>query len=199
MNESVVKEADRIFEAIAADSKISFRYFHRTPSRDNPKKYTKEGGKLIVSPYATLWDSGNYYLYAYDGKKFRTYRIDRMEGIICLAAKREGAEEYNAKDLTSRKATVFEMYRGDAYDVSFRCHNRIADAVIDKFGDSVILIPADDQHFTFTAPIEVSPPFYAWVATFGRSIKITSPAPVVEGMKDFLQKAAEMYKDKGEM
>ena len=44
-------------------------------------------------------------------------------------------------------------------------------------------------------PVELSPPFYAWVATFGKSMKILSPEPAVEGMKKFLQKAAEMYQD----
>ena len=37
LNESVVKDADRIHEAIAADRKIAFRYFHYTPNKDNPQ------------------------------------------------------------------------------------------------------------------------------------------------------------------
>ena len=44
-------------------------------------------------------------------------------------------------------------------------------------------------------PVEVSLPFYAWIATFGRGAKILDHAPVVDGMKQFLQKAAEMYKE----
>ena len=53
----------------------------------------------------------------------------------------------------------------------------------------------DEGHFTVNVPVELSPPFYAWVATFGRSIKILSPEPAVKGMKDFLQKSFEMYQD----
>lgn len=199
MNESVVKESGRIYEAIATNSKIAFRYFHRSPNRNNPTKYVKDGSRVIVSPFAMLWDSGRYYLYAYDGKRFRTYRIDRMEGIACLVQEREGVAEYKATNLNRQKATVFDMFHGKEYNISFRCHNQIADAVIDKFGDRVMLIPDGDSHFTFTAPIEVSPPFYAWVATFGRYIRITSPAGVINGMKEFLQKATDMYKDKAEM
>ena len=37
LNESVVKDADRIHEAIATDRKIAFRYFHYTPNKDNPQ------------------------------------------------------------------------------------------------------------------------------------------------------------------
>ena len=58
-----------------------------------------------------------------------------------------------------------------------------------------MMIPADEGHFTVNVPVELSPPFYARVATFGRSIKILSPEPAVKGMKDFLQKSFEMYQD----
>ena len=196
MNDSVVKDADRIHEAIATDRKIAFRYFHYTPNKDNPQTYSKSGERIIVSPYALMWNDGNYYLYAYDGKKFRTYRVDRMEGISRpLLDKREGKDEYDKKNLTDQRAKVFSMYHGEAYNVRIRVHNRLADAVIDQFGKDTMMVPYDDSHFTINVPVELSPPFYAWVATFGKSMKILSPEPAVEGMKKFLQKAAEMYQD----
>ena len=61
-NESVVKDADRIHEAIATDRKIAFRYFHYTPNKDKPQTYSKSGERIIVSPYALMWNDGNYYL-----------------------------------------------------------------------------------------------------------------------------------------
>ena len=75
--------------------------------------------------------------------------------------------------------------------------NTLTDAVIDQFGREIVMIPDGDDYFTITAPVEVSPPFYAWIAAFGRRAKILSPAEAVEGMKDFLQKASDMYKDDG--
>ena len=143
-----------------------------------------------------MWNDGNYYLYAYDGKKFRTYRVDRMEGISHpLLDKRDGGDEYDKKNLTDQRAKVFSMYHGEAYNVRIRVHNRLADAVIDQFGKDTMMVPYDDSHFTINVPVELSPPFYAWVATFGKSMKILSPEPAVEGMKKFLQKASEMYQD----
>ena len=195
-NESVVKDADHIHEAIATDRKIAFRYFHYTPSKDDPKTYSKSGERIIVSPYALMWNDGNYYLYAYDGKKFRTYRVDRMEGISHpLLDKREGKDEYDKKNLTDQKAKVFGMYHGTEYNVRIRVHNRLADVVIDQFGKDIMMIPADKDHFTITTAIETSPPFFAWVATFGRSMKILGPDAVVEDMKKFIQASADMYKD----
>jgi len=198
MNDSVVKDSDHIHEAIATDRKIGFRYFHYSPSKENPKSYSKSGAQYIVSPYALSWNNGNYYLYAYDSekKKFRYFRVDRMERIsIPLPEKRDGREEYDAKNLTYQKAKVFEMYSGPEYTVRLRVQNRFADAIIDRFGKETIMVPDGNDHFIVALPVEISPPFFAWVATFGRGMKILSPDAAVDGMRDFLRKAAELYED----
>ncbi len=199
MNDSMVKDADRIHSAIAENRKIGFRYVHYTPNKDNPKTYSKSGELLIVSPYALIWNNGNYYLYAYDGKKFRYYRVDRMERISQpMAEKREGKDLYQEREIVSQKAKVFDMFGGKEYTVRIRFRNELADAVIDQFGKDIIMTPIDENHFVITAPIEISPPFFAWIATFGRRVKILSPEPVVEKMRDFLQRSMDMYKNDGE-
>ena len=193
MNDSAVKEADRIHEAIYSNRKIQFRYFHRSPTRTKERKYSKNGEPYIVSPFATVWDSGNYYLYAFDGKKFRTFRIDRMEKIKIHPDKREGIDEYRKTDLTARKATVFGMYRGEAERITFLCQNTIADSMIDKFGEGINFAAVDEGHFRFSADVELSPPFYAWVATFGKKIRIESPQRAIDGMMKFLDDSSSMY------
>lgn len=197
-NESVVKDSDRLHQAIAEDRKIGFRYFHYTPSKE--RNYTKDGEQFIVSPYALYWNNGNYYLYAYDGKRFRYFRVDRMERItLPLLEPREGKEEFQEKNLTHQKAKVFDMYGGKEYTVRIRFRNELADAVIDQFGKDVMMIPTDAEHFTISVPVEISPTFFAWIATFGRRVKILGPEPVVEKMKEFIGKVSDMYKDDGKM
>ena len=196
MNDNVVSEADRIHQAIAEDSQISFRYFHYTPDRANSKNYSYDGNRVTVSPYALLWNNGNYYLYAYDGKKFRYYRVDRMERIsFPLLQKREGKELFKEKNIISQKAKVFDMYGGKEYNVRIRFRKELADAVIDQFGKDVMMVPVDEDHFTITVPVEVSPTFFAWISTFGRRVKILGPAPVVEKMREFIHRVADMYQD----
>ena len=199
-NDDVVRDADRIHAAIAHNRKIAFRYFHYTPSKDNPKKYSKSGNRYIVSPFAMLWDSGNYYLYAYTDKGvFRTFRIDRMEAISQpLMAERDGLDEFNAEALTAKEYKVFQMFHGEQMKVRVRFANHLADAVIDQFGKNVMLIPIDEKHFTATLPVELSPPFFAWISTFGRGAKILSPDKAIEEMRVFLEKVSDMYKDDGE-
>lgn len=197
-NDEVVGEIDSIHEAIAANRKISFRYFHYAPDRNRTKTYSKSGEKVIVSPFALYWSNGNLYLNAYDRKKMRFYRVDRMEAISESKQTREGHDLFSAKSLTHQKAKVFDMYStGKVYNVKFRCHNHIAPNVIDQFGKDIMMMTDDDEHFTFTYKVDISPPFFAWVATFGRAIKIVSPEPVVKEMRLFLQKSMDMYKDDG--
>ena len=197
-NDEMVGEIDSIHEAIAANHKIEFKYFRYTPNRCNPKSYSKSGEKIIVSPFALYWSSGNLYLYAYDGKKMRFYRVDRMEAISKSEQAREGHDLFSAKSLTHQKTKIFDMYStGKVYNVRFRCHNHIAPNVIDQFGKDIMMMTDDDEHFTFTYKVDISPPFFAWVATFGHSIKILSPDDAVKGMRDFLQKSIDMYKDDG--
>ena len=194
MNDSVVKDADRIHEAIRKDLKIGFRYFHYTPATGNEKTYSKDGQQLIVSPYALLWNNGNYYLYAYDGKKFRYYRVDRMERISQpLAMTREGKELYREKDMTHQKAKVFDMFGGKAYDVRIRFRNELADAVIDQFGKDIQMFAVDAEHFTITAPIEVSPTFFAWVLGFGGRMKLLSPESAVKELCDVAKASIAVY------
>ena len=200
-NEDVVREAGRIHQAILENRKIGFRYFHYTPDRSNPKHYSKKGAKYIVSPYALLWDNGNYYLYAYITEKdeFHTFRVDRMEGITKpLPDERDGAKNFKTENLTNQEYKVFQQYHGDKVRVQVRFINRLADAVIDQFGKETVLVPIDKGHFTAVLPVELSPPFYAWIATFGHAAKILAPDTVIEEMRKFIQNAADMYKDDGE-
>ena len=202
MNDSVVVEADRLYQAIAEDSQVQFLYFQYTPNKARPKRYSNNGKKIQVSPYTLYWNNGFLYLYAYNAKtsKFHFYRVDRMEGITRpLGIKREGKEEYRKHDLTANKVKVFDMYSGEEYNVRIRFHNTIASAVFDQFGkENILPIPDGDSHFTITTPIQISPPFFAWIATFGRKAKILGPSVVVDEMRDFLQKSMDMYKDDGE-
>ena len=200
-NEDVVREADRIHQAIADNRKIGFRYFHYTPDRTKPKHYSKSGNLYVVSPYALLWDNGNYYLYAYLTEKdeFRTFRVDRMEAITKPHAdERDGADAFKAEALTNQEYKVFGQYHGEKVKVRIRFINRLADAVIDQFGKDTVLMPVDDGHFVAVLPVELSPPFCAWVATFGRAAKILAPDAAITEMRKFIERVSDMYKDDGE-
>ena len=82
--------------------------------------------------------------------------------------------------------------------VRVRFSNHLADAVIDQFGKDLILVPEGEKHFIALLPVEISPPFFAWIATFGHAAKILYPDRAIEKMRKFIADVNDMYKDEGE-
>ena len=199
MKESVAAHTDVIHEAISLDAQISFKYVHYQPSfGKSNKRYSNNGSPYVVSPFALYWNNGNYYLYAYlsDKEEFRFFRIDRMESIKLLSDKREGHDLFSSSTLRGqRKAKVFDMYTGEVSNVTLRADNSIADAVVDAFGQKVMMVPTreDPNCFTVNVFVEVSPTFFAWLTNFGSRIEILNPPKVREQMKEFIGSIYSCY------
>ncbi len=200
MNESIVKDADRIFSAIREGKKIAFKFFHY--DRKKKKVYSRSGKVYIVSPFAMIWRNGYYYLYAFvDGEnRFRYFRIDRMDNISKpLLDKRSGEELYSAKMLTKKTAKSFGIRESKEASVSMRFNNGLVDAVMDAFGKDVMMMPDGEDHFTITERVRLNMDFYAWLFSLGRGVKIIRPQKVVDKMCEYTQNITDMYKDDGEM
>lgn len=198
-SDSVVVRSDVIHEAISLDAQVSFKYVHYYPSlgKEN-KRYSKKGNPYIVSPFALYWNNGNYYLYAYlsEEQGFRYFRIDRMEAIKLETNKREGHELYKSLSPRGhRKAKVFDMYStGNEVMVTLRGSNKLADQIIDAFGNDVMLAPdREEGYFVTKVLVDVSPTFFAWLSTFGNGLVIAAPEEIRGEMKAFLQKSLSQY------
>ena len=203
MNETAIEGADKIHQAIMNNRKIAFKYAHYWPDRQDGVKYSKKGDKYIVSPFALVWSGGNQYLYAYitETGKFRTFRVDRMYAVADpLLEARDGTELYQKKDIVRQEAKVFDMFRGEPHKVSLRIRKNLFDAVVDKFGKDVLYRPivGDDEHIIVNVNVELSPPFYAWVFTFGARMKIVGDEKAVAEMKKYVERLYKLYNDDGE-
>ena len=191
MNNSVLINTDRIHAAIAANTTITFKYFHYNIKLD--REYSRKGELFEVSPWALLYDNDNYYLLAYTDKDFRTYRVDRMANVEQGINERRGKEEFEKMDMPAYTKSTFGMYNGKQEEVTMVFHNRMLDTVIDQFGKEVWLSKVDDWHFKVTVTVAVSPQFFAWVFGLGNYVTITGPENVVKQMKDMLAKVQKRY------
>ena len=74
-------------------------------------------------------------------------------------------------------------------------YDEIRDLCAQFWGNYVIIRieKVDDDHFTATTEVELSDMFYTWVFGFGRRAKILEPAYVVDKMREYCQKVADMY------
>lgn len=193
MNESIYYTVDYIHDAISGDNRIAFKYFDWNEKKE---KILRHGGKTYeVSPWALTWDDENYYMIAYDSeaKKIKHYRVDKMLNISVLSEKREGAEKFKDFDMALYSKKTFGMYGGRDEFVTIRCKNSLAGVIVDRFGQETIMTPEDDEHFTFTVKVSVSPLFLTWVMNFGTDMKILSPKCVIDELKELALKTIEQY------
>lgn len=187
MDEDVLRNVDRIYEAIDSDVSISFSYFSWTPKKE--KELRRNGRKYFISPWALIWDDGNYYLLGYDTEiaSLRHYRIDKMIGVELTEEKRQGKEEYKSFDIKSYSGAIFGMFGGEKQKVRMRCANRLSNTMLDRFGKDTVILN-DGDHFIITVSIVPSPVFLGWVLSFGGEVEILSPQEVADQLNELLEK-----------
>ena len=180
MNESVYYHVDEISAAISADRMIRFRYFEFTVQKE--RRFRRGGERYEVSPFALLWDNENYYLLAWDDAagQLRHYRVDKMTDIRAAGSPRKGKAAFAGVDMSAYTQHVFGMFGGEQRQVRLRFANHLAGAVLDRFGQELILVPDGDEHFIISVSAAVSPQFFAWVFGFGREAELLSPPDVRE-------------------
>ena len=83
---------------------------------------------------------------------------------------------------------------GKERTVKLLVKNNLAGVIIDRFGKDVMMIPADNEHFTVSVDIHVSKQFLGWVFSLGENIKILGPDDVVEMMKGEIGRLVGQYK-----
>ena len=190
MNESIYYNVDAIQEAIGQNRQISFRYF----DWDLGGKRRYRDKEYLASPYGLCQDNENYYLLAHSQRHGVTsYRVDRMTDIRLTDESRNPCPELTGKALVEHANRLFQMYSGDAVTVKLLFHRSLINVVIDRFGKDTMLIPQDEEHFTFTVQVAVSPMFLSWIIGFGDKAQILYPQSVIEACKDLCQAAMSRY------
>ena len=117
-----------------------------------------------------------------------------MLHIRLSSEKREGKEFFNKLDMADYAKKSFGMFGGKERTVKLLVKNNLAGVIIDRFGKDVMMIPADNEHFTVSVDIHVSKQFLGWVFSLGENIKILGPDDVVEMMKGEIGRLVGQYK-----
>ncbi len=191
LNEQIYYNVDRIHDAIAADKKITFKYYDINLNKQ--KVYRKEGNSYCESPVSLTWDDENYYLITYKEKyqSFAHYRVDKMDSIDITEEPR--AELPGQFDLSVYTKSVFSMFGGEETAVTVEFDNGLVGVVFDRFGVNVPITKSDNEHFRCTVKVAVSPQFFSWVMGFGNRAKIIAPESVVEDQKKLLKEISQIY------
>ena len=189
--------ANRVKSISSSSTLFSFQYFDYDLKKQ--RRYFKKGERYTASPWAMIYTDDNYYLLAYEGGKFKHFRVDKMEDVqelttqIGVVIEREGAEAYKEVDMSAYSKYTFSMFGGEITPVTMVFQNRMMGAVMDRFGRDVVVMKEDERHFRITVPVAVSNQFYGWVFGLGKMVRIVSPESVKEGMKKALADIAQRY------
>ena len=195
MNESIYYSVDAIHHAISENRKIRFQYYQWNVKKEMELRHG--GAYYHISPWGLSWDDENYYLVGYDSDagQIKHYRVDKMLHIQMSDEKREGKEHFKRLDMADYAKKSFGMFGGEEQKVKLFVDNHLAGVIIDRFGKNVMLIPADDSHFTVSVDVRVSSQFFGWIFSLGEGVKIIAPDRAVEQMRQEAARLMRQYKD----
>jgi predicted DNA-binding transcriptional regulator YafY len=190
-NEKILLVVNELHEALAQGRQVKFKYFDTTIH--HTKRYRKDGAYYTVSPVTLVWDDDKYYLITFNPTyhKFVTYRIDKMEHLELTQLK---AVDVPAElDLNGHVAQIFSMFGGQGEQVTLKVHQRLIDTIRETFGQNVVTLPLDAEHFSIQVDVQLSPTFYGWLFTFGDQITILNPPSVITAYKHEMAKTLALY------
>ena len=194
VNESVLYNVDSIYNAVAENKKISFKYCEWNLKRELVPR--KDGAIYCVSPWYLIWDDENYYLIGYDEKadQSKYYRVDKIKELSVLDENRTGNDLMKDFDVAAFCKSTFGMFGGDDSKVYIKFPNKLVGVVIDRFGTGVTIKPIDDEYFEARVDAKVSGQFFGWVFGLGSEVEILGPENVRQEFKDYVEKICKKYK-----
>ncbi len=194
-NEHIYYTVDSIHSAMAANSAICFRYFDLGFSGE--RIYRHDGAIYTVTPFGLIWNSENYYLVGFDhsAQGLRNYRVDKMAMVQTSKIPPMGRDRYPDFKIAQYAARMFGMFSGDEVQVTLKGTRDKMNIVRDRFGDGVILIPAEPYHFTARVPVFLSPQFFGWLFGLEGKVRIISPPSAVEKYREYLTAALASLDD----
>ena len=176
-NEKIYYIVDALNDAINQNKKVSFHYFDYLPTKE--KHIKNNGNPYVISPYALAWNGDYYYLIGYSDEReiIMTFRVDRIDNKPAIREEEifPAPDDFDVSEYANR---VFQMFTGEEKTVQLKCDNELMKNIIDRFGEDVEVISNDEQTFTVSVTVDVSPTFFGWVLGFGGEMKIVGPEKV---------------------
>lgn len=194
-NESIYYNVNEIVTAINNRQKIIFLYFDYDHNHD--RVYRRDGHHYVVSPYATVFDDGHYYLVIYDKRynKMTNYRIDRMDKVQIIEEPADMPPKDMRFDIANYKRSLFGMFSGETTAVTIEAHRSLVDAIFDLFGETTRILSDGEETVRFTVDVQVSALFFGWCCSFGEKVKLLGPDNIIEQLKEYNETIKNQYEE----
>lgn len=109
------------------------------------------------------------------------------------ATERTYRKEFDEFDIEQYRQSVFSMFGGEEQEIDLQFDSAMLDDVFDKFGEDVNIVKVDKNTYRLKVPIQVSKPFFAWVAGTQGKMRILAPQTVCDQFNAFVAKIKEEY------
>lgn len=185
LNKQLFYNIDTLNIAINQGSKVSVCLL-----KYNMEMELEEACSIVISPYATMWVSGNYYILAKqeDTEELTHYRIDYLKDIVILE---RGVDMFFGGINPNQYAERFIFQRGEhveRYDIE--CNKELWNELAEKFGNSLMVIRS--QNDRICVKIKCIPSVMReWVMAHANKCEVIAP----KHFRDEIQKIVlEAYK-----
>lgn len=196
VNETVYYSIDHLYRGIEEKKQVRFKYYTWDVRKN--KLYKNKGQFYYVNPISLMWADEKYYLVAYDdiAAKIKHYRVDKMENVeVCdeYITRHVRAMNFNAGDYAKKS---FNMFGGEVREVTLRGSSDSIGIIYDRFGRDIFVVQRDDNTFSVTVNVAISPQFYSWVFGLNDLLTIESPKDVVDEYCSMCNKAIDNCRSK---
>jgi len=143
INKEVFLTIEELDEAITNKKQVEFDYMKYDL---NKNLVQRREAKYIVNPYAMVIVDGEYYLLcSYTNSEIiNSYVISKIKNIRVLEESINYSKNIDIEEIVQNSTYMFS---GEPISVLLRCHNRILDHVITRFGKDTNITDNNDETF----------------------------------------------------
>lgn len=181
---------DHVHRAISEQKVLHYHYGKYNMQKEF--EYNRNGSIYEVEPYALIWQNDYYYLIGkYRGTgEMRHYRLDRMRSIHMTKERFRRSEDFNIQEYVDQS---FHMFAGEDVWMKIEFDASLLNVVIDRFGLDASIIPEGDDRFILSTKAKMSRGLINWILTWGAKAQVLSPEPLVEEIKEEVEKMNNHY------
>lgn len=203
-NPELFHTIDILDEAITQGKQVRLSYcYYGTDLKLHPG--LNEDGTIkrqILNPYQMVASEGRYYLICNNDhySTVSNYRIDRITDIELLdtpvkpKTQVEGLE--NGLNLQDYVYQNLNMFSDEAKDTEFIIDRKYVSLIIDFFGKHVTFHEREDNKVSCRLKVSTMAMKH-WAVEHANIVRVISPEPLVEEIREEIRRAAELYNIQG--
>lgn len=191
--DSFLSKIDIIHQAIAERKQLSFCYHYYVPDRYNTEKTSDR--VFIVNPRQLLWKNGALFLQTYDNgiARYPGMEVYDMTNIKILSTPCNTIPDPKVVEAFQLFKELEKQETMSQKVVTVRFHNSATLKIFQIFGDEVLPIPYDDEHFISNIKTNLDENFFGRIAFFGCRAKIIGPEEAIQEFENYHDDVADLY------